>query len=163
MPCVLPVLSLKLIAGAGLGGAQRRQARLGLLATAAGVIASFAALAATSIVLKAAGAAIGWGIQFQYPWFLAAMALATTLFAASLWGWLPIVLSGAAYDAVASVRSHSPLRNAFLAGAFATLLATSCSAPFLGTALGFALSRGPIEIALTLRRVRHRCLWAGRG
>src|SRR5262249_49271456 len=105
-------------------------------------------LAATSIVLKAAGAAIGWGIQFQYPWFLAAMALATTLFAASLWGWLPIALSGAAYDAVASVRSHSPIRNAFLAGAFATLLRTSCSAPFLGTALGFALSRGPIEIAL---------------
>jgi suppressor for copper-sensitivity B len=148
MPCVLPVLSLKLLALAGLGGPERRQARRGLLATGAGVIASFAALATALIMLKAAGAAIGWGIQFQHPWFLVVMALATTLFAASLWGWLPIALPGTAYDAVASVRSRSPLRDAFLAGVFATLMATSCSAPFVGTALGFALARGPFEIAL---------------
>ena len=149
MPCVLPVLSLKLLALIGYAGAERRQARLGLFATAGGMIASFAVLAAALIGLKAAGAAIGWGIQFQQPWFLAAMALATTLFAASLWDWLPIALPGGVVTAIGgTVHGRSGLADAFLMGAFATLLAASCSAPFVGTALGFALSRGPFAIAL---------------
>lgn len=148
MPCVLPVLSLKLLALAGYAGAQRRAARIGLLATAAGVIVSFALLAGVLIALKAAGSAIGWGIQFQQPWFLAGMALVTTLFAASLWGWAPIVIPAGIGDAIGSVRGHGRFTNAFLMGAFATLLAASCSAPFVGTAIGFALARGPMDIAL---------------
>jgi len=147
MPCVLPVLSLKLLALIGYAGAERRGARLGLLATAAGVVASFGVLAAALILLKAAGAAIGWGIQFQLPWFLAGMALATTLFAASLWDWLPFGLPAVLAGAVGSVRGRR-FTDAFLLGAFATLLATSCSAPLVGTALGFALARGPLDIAL---------------
>ena len=148
MPCVLPVLSLKLLALAGYGGAERRAARFGLLATAAGVIVSFGVLAAGLIALKAAGGAIGWGIQFQQPWFLAGMAVATTLFAASLWDWLPIALPGAVAGAAGSVRALGRFTDAFLLGAFATLLAASCSAPFVGTALGFALARGPLDIGL---------------
>ena len=148
MPCVLPVLSLKLLALAGYGGAERRVARFGLLATASGVIASFGVLAVALIALKAAGAAIGWGIQFQQPWFLAGMAVATTLFAASLWDWLPIALPGAVAGAAGSARAQGRFADAFLLGAFATLLAASCSAPFVGTALGFALARGPLDIAL---------------
>jgi suppressor for copper-sensitivity B len=148
MPCVLPVLSLKLLALLGYAGAERRQGRLGLLATAAGVIVSFGLLAAALILLKAAGAAIGWGIQFQQPWFLAGMAPVTTLFAASLWGWVPITLPGGIASGVGSLRSTRRLADAFLMGAFATLLAASCSAPFVGTAIGFALARGPSEIAL---------------
>jgi suppressor for copper-sensitivity B len=147
MPCVLPVLSLKLLALLGHAGAER-QGRFGLLATAAGVIVSFGVLAAALILLKQAGAAVGWGIQFQQPWFLAAMALVTTLFAASLWGWVPIALPGGVADAVGSVRGRGRLTDAFLLGAFATLLAASCSAPFVGTAIGFALARGPLEIVL---------------
>jgi suppressor for copper-sensitivity B len=99
------------------------------------------------IVLKGSGAAIGWGIQFQWPWFIAAMAAVTTLFAASLWGWLPIGLPRFAYQAAAEIRGATPYGDAFLTGAFATLLATPCSAPFVGTAVGFALTRGPGEIA----------------
>jgi suppressor for copper-sensitivity B len=148
MPCVLPVLSLKLLALAGHGGVERRTARFSLLATAAGVIVSFGVLAAGLIALKAAGAAIGWGIQFQQPWFLAGMAVATTLFAASLWDWLPITLPGAVAGAAGSARAHGRFADAFLLGAFATLLAASCSAPFVGTALGFALARGPLDIGL---------------
>ncbi|MBW4025266.1 MAG: protein-disulfide reductase [Proteobacteria bacterium] len=148
MPCVLPVLSLKLLALAGYGGMERRAARSGLLATAAGILVSFAVIAAALIGLKEAGGAIGWGIQFQSPWFLAAMALATTLFAASLWEWLPITLPGGTGQALGAARGQGPLSDAFLIGAFATLLATSCSAPFLGTAIGFALARGPGDIAL---------------
>jgi len=145
MPCVLPVLSLKLLALVGYAGGERRAARLGLLATAAGILTSFGVLAATLIGLKAAGAAIGWGIQFQQPWFLVGMALATTLFAASLWDWLSIGLPG---GTIGAVRGRSRLGDAFLLGAFATLLAASCSAPFVGTAVGFALARNPPDIAL---------------
>jgi suppressor for copper-sensitivity B len=148
MPCVLPVLSLKLLALSGYAGAERRTARLGLLATAAGVMVSFGLLAAVLILLKAAGAAIGWGIQFQQPWFLAGMALVTTLFAASLWGWAPIVLPTGIANTIGSMRGRGRFTNAFLVGGFATLLAASCSAPFVGTAIGFALARGPTDIAL---------------
>ncbi len=148
MPCVLPVLSLKLLALLGHTGTERRIARLGLFATAAGIVTSFGVLAAALIALKATGAAIGWGIQFQQPWFLAVMALVTTLFAASLWDWLPFALPGSIAGTVGSVRGRGRISDAFLLGAFATLLAASCSAPFVGTALGFALARGPLDIAL---------------
>lgn len=148
MPCVLPVLSLKLLSVASHAGAERRRVRLGLAMTAFGVLASFALIAAALIVLRASGAAIGWGIQFQWPWFIAAMAAVTTLFAASLWGWLPILLPRFAYEAAADLRAPSRYADAFLTGAFATLLATPCSAPFVGTAVGFALAQGPGEIAI---------------
>ncbi|HUA77605.1 MAG TPA: protein-disulfide reductase DsbD domain-containing protein, partial [Acetobacteraceae bacterium] len=150
MPCVLPVLALKIMAVAGLAGAERRVARLELLTTAGGVLAGFAVLAAALIALKAAGAAVGWGIQFQQPWFLAAMTMVMVLFAADLWGWVTIAAPRSV--AAVAVRSHHRSRrlSAFLAGAFATLLATSCSVPFVGTAVGFALARGPAQILAIL-------------
>jgi suppressor for copper-sensitivity B len=147
MPCVLPVLSLKLLSVASHAGRERRRVRLGLGMTALGVVTSFGLIAAALIALKASGAAIGWGIQFQWPWFIALMAAVTTLFAASLFGWLPILLPRFAYEAAAELRTPSPYADAFLTGAFATLLATPCSAPFVGTAVGFALAQGPTEIA----------------
>lgn len=147
MPCVFPVLSLKLLGVAGYAGAERRRVRFGLLATAVGVVCSFLIIAAVLVGLKLAGAAVGWGIQFQQPWFLAGMAALTTLFAASLWGVLPIGMPGFA-AAAAGIRPRNPMLDAFAAGALATLMATSCSAPFVGTAVGFALARGPAEIML---------------
>ncbi len=147
MPCVLPVLSLKLLGVASQVGVDRRRVRIGLLVTALGVLASFALIAAVLVGLKAAGAAIGWGIQFQWPWFVAGMAALTTLFAASLWGWLPIALPRLVYDAATPSSVRHPYADSFLTGAFATLLATPCSAPFVGTAIGFALAQGPHEIA----------------
>jgi suppressor for copper-sensitivity B len=148
MPCVLPVLSLKMLSVASHAGAERRRVRIGLLMTALGVLASFALLAAVLIGLKASGSAIGWGIQFQWPWFIAAMAALTTLFAASVWGWLTIGLPRIAYDVAAATSTQRPYADAFLTGAFATLLATPCSAPFVGTAVGFSLAQGPGPIAL---------------
>ena len=147
MPCVLPVLSLKLLSAAGYAGAERQRVRIGLLATAAGVMVSFLAIAAALAGLKLAGAAVGWGIQFQQPWFLAVLAMVMALFAASLWDLLPIPMPGFAAGA-ANLRSQHATLDAFLAGALATLMATSCSAPFVGTAVGFALARGPGEIVL---------------
>jgi suppressor for copper-sensitivity B len=145
MPCVLPVLSIKLFAFTREAGGSLRDVRLGSAATASGIVFSFMLLAASLIGLKWSGATLGWGIQFQQPWFLAGMAVLTVLFAASFFEWLPIGLPNSIAN-VASKRSDGPMIEAFLTGVFATLLATPCSAPFVGTAVGFALARGPSEI-----------------
>ena len=153
MPCVLPVLSIKLLGVIGHGGGERRHVRLGFLASAAGILASFWVLAAGLSTLKATGQVIGWGIQFQQPWFLIVMTLILTLFAANLWGFFEVGLPRAV--AAAGHRAGGPpgLGGHFMTGAFATLLATPCSAPFLGTAVGFALSRGAGEILLVFTAV----------
>ncbi len=153
MPCVLPVLSLKFLSVLGHGGRGNREVRIGFLASVAGIIASFLVLATALAGLKAAGASIGWGIQFQQPVFLAIMVVIVTLFASNLFGLFEIVLPQRvsnlfAHDAGKPDGQHHSLGGHFLTGAFATLLATPCSAPFLGTAVGFALSRGSGEIFL---------------
>ena len=144
MPCVLPVLSLKLLAVVGQGGRARGAIRRGFLASAAGILVSFLALAAVLLALRAGGTGIGWGLQFQAPLFLAAMAVVMTLFAANLFGFFALPLPGAA--ARLGEGRHEGLWGHFLTGFLATLLATPCSAPFLGTAVGFALSHGTAEI-----------------
>ncbi len=127
-----------------LGGAARRRVVTRFLAAAAGIVVSFLALAALAAALKAGGLAVGWGIQFQEPLFLVALVVVLTLFACNMWGWfeirLPSWLGGHGGGGTDSVAGH------FGSGAFATLLATPCSAPFLGTAVGFALARGLPEI-----------------
>ncbi len=152
MPCVLPVLSLKLLGVVGHGGGDRGEVRRRFLASAAGIVASFLALAGVLAALKLAGATVGWGIQFQSPAFLVAMSLVLALFAANLWGVFELRLPTAVADRLARATGHDPdhhhsLGGDFLTGVFAALLATPCSAPFLGTAVGFALSRGGLEIA----------------
>jgi suppressor for copper-sensitivity B len=122
---------------------------LSFLATAAGIVSAFLALAASLVGLKLAGHEIGWGIQFQQPVFLGILATICLVFAANLWGLFQVPLPALAGDlALAAdqrVRNHKVL-GAFLTGVFATVLATPCSAPFVGTAIGFALSRGGTEI-----------------
>jgi suppressor for copper-sensitivity B len=145
MPCVLPVLSMKVLSVVGHGGAEAQAVRRGFLATAAGIVFSFLVLAAGAVALKAAGTAVGWGIQFQTAGFLTFMAAVLVLFAANLFGLFQIPLPGFAGSA-AAVGGSKTLSGAFVTGAFATLLATPCSAPFLGTAVGFALSRGAADI-----------------
>ena len=139
MPCVLPVLSIKILGALGHGGARLGHIRAAFLASAAGIVASFLALAAAAIAVKAAGAAVGWGIQFQQPLFLATMIALLLAFALNLWGVYEIRLPAALMNAGGGVPHHTVLGH-FLSGAFATLLATPCSAPFVGTAVGFALA-----------------------
>lgn len=146
MPCVLPVLSMKLVAFAGYGGAERAAVRRGFLAAAAGIVTTIMALAGAAIGLKAAGAAVGWGIQFQQPLFLAFMATVIVLFALNLFGRFEFRLPGAVTDAAATTPAPKGLAGHFLTGIFATLLATPCSAPFLGTAVGFALAGSTTDI-----------------
>lgn len=149
MPCVLPVLSLKLVSVLHYGGAARGAIRQGFLASAAGIVTSFLLLAGVLAGLKSTGVAVGWGIQFQQPLFLAAMATIVLLFAANLWGWFEVALPRALADfggRLPSGGGGEGLVGHFLTGTFAALLAMPCSAPFLGTAVGFALARGPAEI-----------------
>jgi len=148
MPCVLPVLSLKVIGAVGYGGQASSRVRAGFLASSAGIVASFLVLAGGAIALKSAGATVGWGIQFQQPVFLAFIIAVVLLFALNLAGLFEIALpSWLAGAAVAGERraARSELAGHFASGAFAALLATPCSAPFVGTALTFALSRGATE------------------
>ena len=146
MPCVLPVLSIKLLSVVSHDAGDPKQVRLGFLATTVGIIVSFLALATLAVGVKAAGLAVGWGIQFQQPLFIIAIVVILTLFAANMWGLFEINLLGRVSDVVDKASGGTSLTGNFFQGAFATLLATPCTAPFLGTSIGFALSRGANEI-----------------
>jgi suppressor for copper-sensitivity B len=150
MPCVLPVLLLKLTGVLDLTGRGQSQLRGAFLSTAAGIVTSFLVLAGGLAALKLAGASVGWGIQFQQPAFLALMATVCLVFAANVWGLFQIPMPAfVGRVAVASeARSGNEHAKSFFTGVLATALATPCSAPFVGTAVGFALSRGTTEIFL---------------
>ena len=137
MPCVLPVMGMKLNSILQ-AGSDRRVIRLRFLATSAGILTSFMLLAAMVTGLKLAGASLGWGIQFQNPWFIGLMVTVTFLFALNLFGTFEMLLPSAATGRLATA-GGAGLGGSFCEGMFATLLATPCSAPFLGTAVAFAL------------------------
>ncbi|WP_421207438.1 protein-disulfide reductase DsbD family protein [Aeromonas enteropelogenes] len=143
MPCVLPVLALKLGSVLQHQERKRREVRKQFLAASAGIIASFWVLAAMSSLLRAPSfgmsGAVGWGIQFQSPTFIGFMVLVTLLFCANLLGLFEIRLPSSLTTRLAT-RGGQGLGGHFLQGSFATLLATPCSAPFLGTAVAFALA-----------------------
>ncbi len=100
-----------------------------------------------TIILKALGMSLGWGVQFQQPIFLIGLILLLTFFAAALWDMIHLVLPPIITDKLIA-SSHSRFVRDFMAGALATLLATPCTAPFLGTAVGFAITTGWVEIVL---------------
>ncbi|MBV1701339.1 MAG: thioredoxin family protein [Hyphomicrobiales bacterium] len=145
MPCVLPILSMKLLTVVSHGGREDAHVRAGFLASAAGILASMLALAGVLVAMKASGHTVGWGIQFQQPLFVVALVVVLTLFACNLWGFFEINLPIFVQQKLGQA-GDSTLPGHFASGAFATLLATPCSAPFLGTAVGFALASGPMEI-----------------
>lgn len=145
MPCVLPVLGMKLSTILSVQEIQRGQIRKQFLASSAGIISSFWLLAAFLLILKLSGQALGWGIQFQSPYFIAFMVIITALFAANMLGLFEIKLSSKANTWLATTGNQSLLGH-YLQGMFATLLATPCSAPFLGTAVAFALGASNIEL-----------------
>ncbi|MEO7793477.1 MAG: thioredoxin family protein [Thermoanaerobaculia bacterium] len=152
MPCVLPILSLKLFGLVKASGESTRTIRVGALATTAGILASFWALAGAAVLARRAGAAIGWGVQFQQPGFVAFLAIIVLLFALNLWGLFEIPLP-ARLAKLGDAGSGDGLASHFASGLFATLMATPCSAPFLGTALSFALGQSGGTIFLVLSAV----------
>ena len=145
MPCVLPVLGMKLSSVLSAQGIERRQIRTQFLASSAGILTSFWILAAFLAILKFSGQALGWGIQFQNPYFIMVMVLVTALFAANMLGLFEIQLPSKMQTWLATKGGQSHLGH-YLQGMFATLLATPCSAPFLGTAVAFALGASMLEL-----------------
>lgn len=146
MPCVFPVLSLKLLSFIHGNAADHGQVRRGFAASAAGILVSFLLLAGGLAGMKAAGASVGWGIQFQQPWFLGGMAVVLVLFAADQFGLFSLPVSSGFLTRVSGITGGASTNSHFLSGFVATLLATPCSAPLVGTAVGFALSQGTAEI-----------------
>jgi thiol:disulfide interchange protein DsbD len=147
MPCVLPVLALKLFALAGISQQSRREVFAHTLAYTAGILLTLGALALCVLLLRASGQAVGWGFQLQEPLFVAAIAALLVTFATNLFGafelhFVPQRLAGIGAEASGAARS-------FFDGLLAVVLATPCSAPFLGTAVGFAFaSPAPIVLAI---------------
>ncbi|MGJ4946309.1 protein-disulfide reductase DsbD family protein [Bradyrhizobium sp. HKCCYLS1011] len=148
MPCVFPVLSLKVVSLIDHRTTDAPPLRAALLATAAGILASFAALAVTLSTLKAAGAQIGWGLQFQQPAFLIAMSVVLVAFAANLLGLFEIGLPWWLGSRIGQAGHGRSLAGHVFNGFVMTLLATPCSAPFVGTAVAFALSQQAPQILL---------------
>ena len=146
MPCVLPVLAIKLSAVLATAGAGRRELRLRFLAGAAGIMVSFMLLAGGLALVRIAGGTVGWGIQFQNPIFLMVMIVMIGLFALSLVDGVRFAVPGFVQDigrgSDGGSGGGSGYRQDFLTGMLATILATPCSAPFVGTAVAAALSGG---------------------
>jgi suppressor for copper-sensitivity B len=145
MPCVLPVLGMKLSSVLGTHGIKKSHIRKQFLVSSFGIISSFWLLALFLLLLKLSGEALGWGIQFQNPYFIASMVAITALFAANMLGLFEIQLPSNMQTWLAKQGDHSYMGN-YLQGMFATLLATPCSAPFLGTAVAFALGASTTEL-----------------
>ena len=141
MPCVLPVIALKILGFVGQAKDEPRQVRkLGLI-YALGVLVSFLVLAALVIGVKAAGHKAGWGMQFGNPQFLVLLTALVTLVALNLFGLFEINPGGRVMGAAGTLASKHGPAGAFFNGVLATILATPCTAPFLGAALGFAFTQ----------------------
>ena len=147
MPCVLPVISLKLFSFIKQSNeAPERVLRLGL-AYAAGVFAWFLGFAALVVGFKAAGQHVGYAFQLQNPWFVVGLCVVTFVFALSLLGVFEVVLPGSVSNAAGEMAgSREGVVGAFLQGVLATVLGSACLAPFLGASLGFAFSQNALVI-----------------
>jgi thiol:disulfide interchange protein DsbD len=153
MPCVLPVIALKILGFVNdAQNAPRRVRQLGLI-YALGVLVSFLALAALVIGVQAAGRQAGWGMQFGSPVFLVSLTTLVTLVTLNLFGVFEVILGGRAGNAAGGLAARHGAAGAFFNGVLATALATPCTAPFLGLALGFAFAQSPALIVLVLLTV----------
>ncbi len=146
MPCVLPVLSIKIMSLVKQSKKSHKEhAKQGFLITGLGILASFLLLALITVILKESGEAFGWGIHFQNSHFLLFVFLVLIAFSASLLGVFEIDLPSGLGTWLIGHEGKGRIKD-FLSGVFATLLATPCSAPFVGTALSFALARDTPDI-----------------
>lgn len=137
MPCVFPVLAIKATAVAGMSGGDRRAVRLSGMFYTLGVLAAFMALALALLAVRAGGNAVGWGFQFQSPLFVTAICWLMLAIGLNLSGVFEIggSLAGAGQD-LAQKQGHA---GSFFTGLLAVVVATPCTAPFMGAAIGSAL------------------------
>lgn len=149
MPCVLPVVALKVLDFVNLAGQDRWHTLKHGLFFALGVLVSFWALAGLLLVLQSLGESVGWGFQLQEPAFVAGLAMLMVVFALSLFG---VFEMGVVFASWAGQKEHSKKSNAqegshsyaaFFSGVLATAVATPCTGPFLGSAIGYAVTLPP--------------------
>ncbi len=145
MPCVLPIVSLKILGFVGQAGDDPGKLLKHGWVFALGVVTSFWLLAGALLALRAGGQHVGWGFQLQSPPFLVALASLFFLFGLNLFGVFEIGTSVAGRSG--QWLSGSRGSSAFLSGVLATVVATPCTAPFMGSALGVALAQ-PVPVAL---------------
>lgn len=140
MPCVFPVLFIKALGLAHLGAGERRAVRLHGLAYTGGVLATFGLLAGALVALQQSGAIVGWGFQLQHPAVILLLAYLMALIGLNLAGVFHI---GGGENMGAALAARPGHTGAFFTGALAVIVATPCTAPFMGVALGFAVTQPP--------------------
>ena len=145
MPCVFPVLSLKALKLVRMGGEERAHARLHGLLYTAGILISFAAFALALLALQAAGVGAGWGFHLQNSGFIAFLTYLFFLIGLNLAGFFEITVSIGGRDLT---KEHSYAAT-FFSGVLAAVVATPCTAPFMGAAVGYALTQ-PAFTTLTV-------------
>lgn len=147
MPCVLPVIAIKVMSF--FEQAEEKPARVKILGLtfSLGIISTFMLLALVVAIVKGLGQNVGWGFLFQYPLFVLGMCAVVVLFSLSLFGLFYVNLSFG-QDKLNKLSEGEGLVGTFFKGVLATMLSTPCTAPFLGTALGFAFSQSDLMVAL---------------
>ncbi len=148
MPCVFPVLSIKVMSMMELNKYESLKIKKLSFIIILGIIFSFIILALTLISFKSLGISVGWGFQFQNIYFLIFLSLIILLFSLNLLGFFEIILPNSFINYMGRLERQDSNRGYFLSGMFATLMATPCSAPFLGTAIGFASLTSNLNIFL---------------
>ncbi len=139
MPCVLPILSLKLYSFLSFVKEDDKKIRYNCSLIVAGIVSSFLFLAITVIFFKTFGKAVGWGFQFQNDFFLLFILILILIFSLNLLGFFEIILPQNISCKINNFLDANSKSGHYFSGVFATLLATPCSAPFLGTAVGFSM------------------------
>jgi thiol:disulfide interchange protein len=149
MPCVLPVISLKIFGFIQQAGQSREKILRSGIAFTAGIFAWFIALALLLIALKAAGRDVTWGgFQFTNAYFVLVLSMVVLIFALNLFGVFEVSLPQSMTRGLLATSDRRDNLGSFFQGVFATVLATPCTAPFLGTALGFAFTQSASIILL---------------
>ena len=144
MPCVFPILAIKAVGVAKLSGQERGFVRAQALSYTLGVLFAFVGLGVSLLAFRTAGSFAGWGFQFQSPVFVAAMAFLFTLVGLNLSGVFEI--EGSFVNAGGSFAARGGHIGSFFTGLLAVLVATPCTAPFMGAAIAAALTAKPIAM-----------------
>ncbi|MBX3747680.1 MAG: thioredoxin family protein [Verrucomicrobiae bacterium] len=153
MPCVLPVIALKILGFVRQAGGRPAEIRRHGYAYSVGVWVSFLVLAAVVIAVKATAGVAGWGMQFGNPVFLVLMTVLILLVALSLFGVFEINFTGRALDSAGNLASREGYSGSFFTGVLAVALATPCTAPFLAPALGYAFVADAATILIVFTAV----------
>lgn len=149
MPCVLPVISFKILSFVKMAGQSRTLTMKHGIAFSFGVIFSFWILASIMLILQTYGQSVGWGFQLQEPLFVAFLAALLLIFGLSMFGVFELGTSVTNFASKAESQGKLGLLGSFLSGMLATAVATPCTGPFLGSAIGFAVTL-PSSLALLI-------------